>query len=312
MNVKLLPYIKIARPDHWFKNVFMLPGVVLVDFFDAHVFTSHTWVGILLGLLAASLTASSNYVINEILDAGKDKFHPDKQNRPIPRGEVWLPAAYAEWFLLGAAGIGLGFFIAPAMGWMCLLLWVMGLLYNVPPIRTKDQPYADVLSESINNPIRLALGWYSTGTAALPPVSALLAYWMFGAFLMAMKRMAEYRHIGDPAGAASYRHSFEYYTEERLIESLCFYGALFGMLSGVFIARYKLELVLATPFVAFAMAYYMHLGFKPDSPVQYPEKLYRQRKLMLLTILAFGACAALLFMDIPALHAALSATKIAQ
>ena len=99
----------------------------------------------------------------------------------------------------GLEAVGLGFLIAPAMGWMCLLLWVMGLLYNVPPVRAKDQPYADVLSESVNNPIRLAMGWYSTGTAAVPPLSALLAYWMFGAFLMAMKRMAEYRRMGDPA-----------------------------------------------------------------------------------------------------------------
>ena len=53
--MKLMPYIKIARPDHWFKNVFMLPGVVLVDFFDAHVFTAGTWKGVLLGLLAAVL-----------------------------------------------------------------------------------------------------------------------------------------------------------------------------------------------------------------------------------------------------------------
>ena len=310
--MKLLPYIKIARPDHWFKNVFMLPGVVMVDFFDAQAFTAGTWKGVLLGLLAASLTASSNYVLNEILDAGKDMVHPEKRNRPIPRGEVWIPAAYSEWLLLGAAGIGIGFLVAPAMGWMCLLLWVMGLLYNVPPVRAKDQPYADVLSESVNNPIRLAMGWYSTGTAAVPPLSALLAYWMFGAFLMAMKRMAEYRRMGDPALAAAYRRSFGYYNEERLIESLCFYGAFFGMLSGVFMARYRLELVLAAPFVAYAMAYYMHLGFKPDSPVQYPEKLYRQKKLMLLAILAFGACAVLLFVDIPAFRAALSATPVAR
>ena len=31
----------------------------------------------------------------------------------------------------------------------------MGTLYNIPPIRMKDMPYADVLSESINNPIRI-------------------------------------------------------------------------------------------------------------------------------------------------------------
>lgn len=30
-NIKnmVTPYIKIARPEHWFKNIFLLPGVAL-------------------------------------------------------------------------------------------------------------------------------------------------------------------------------------------------------------------------------------------------------------------------------------------
>ena len=27
-----VPYVKIARPDHWFKNVFMFPGVAVAVF----------------------------------------------------------------------------------------------------------------------------------------------------------------------------------------------------------------------------------------------------------------------------------------
>lgn len=141
----------------------------------------------------------------------------------------------------------------------------------------------------------MALGWYATGVTALPPVSVLLSYWMFGAFLMAMKRYAEYRHIGDPERAGAYRASFRHCTGERLLESIFFYGALFGMFAGIFIARYQMDVILATPLVAYAMAYYMHLGFKPDSPVQYPEQLYRQRKLMCIVIVTFVVCTALLF-----------------
>jgi len=56
-----------------------------------------------------------------------------------------------------------GFALAWAVGGMftasAMAPWVMGLAYNVPPVRLKGWPYLDVLSESINNPIRLALGW---------------------------------------------------------------------------------------------------------------------------------------------------------
>ena len=36
----------------------------------------------------------------------------------------------------------------------------MGCVYNIPPVRSKDLPYVDVLSEAINNPIRMLAGWF--------------------------------------------------------------------------------------------------------------------------------------------------------
>lgn len=297
--MKTSPYLRIARPDYWANNIFMLPGILLVFLYAPRLRGADLWLGIFGGLVAACLVASSNYVLNEILDAPKDAFHPEKASRPIPSGQVRVPLAYLEWLLLAAAGFSLAFAVNLRLGWTAVVFWLAGMLYNTPPARLKDVAYLDVLSESVNNPIRLFMGWFSTGYEVAPPFSVVLAYWMFGAFLMTMKRFAEYRHIGDPARAALYRKSFGVYTEERLIECLCFYGAMFGMLSGFFMARYHVETVLATPLVVLAMAYYMHLAFKPNSPVQHPERLYRQRKLMLLVLLAFLACALLLLVDIP-------------
>ena len=296
------PYIQIARPDHWIKNVFLLPGIVIAYFFQPALWQLGDLRAIALGVLATCLTASSNYVLNGVLDARKDMHHPVKKNRPIPSGQVHLGVAYAEWLALGAMGIGLGFVVAGPMGWSCVVLWVMGAIYNIPPVRSKDLPYVDVLSESINNPIRMAMGWYMTGAAGAPPLSILLAYWMFGAYLMAIKRLAEYRTIGDAPRAAAYRKSFAFYTEERLLVSILFYGALFTSFVTVFIERYRIELVLATPLVAYAMAYYLHMGFKPHSPAQYPEKLYKQHKLLGILVAAFVLCVVLLFLDVPALH----------
>lgn len=299
--MKWTAYIRIARPDYWTNNVFIIPGILLALFYAPHFPGLSAVIGILGGIVASCLVASSNYVLNEILDASRDKFHPEKRNRPIVSGEVSVPLAYLEWLVLAAAAFGLGFAIHPRLGMMIVVFWVAALLYNTPPVRFKDLPYVDVLSESVNNPIRMAIGWFSTGIEVIPPLSILLAYWAFGAFLMTMKRYAEYRMIRHSGTAGQYRSSFRHYSEERLMECVFFYGALFGMLSGFFMARYHIELMLATPLVAYAMAYYMHLGFKPNSPVQHPEKLYRERKLVLLSGLAFLACVVLLYQDIPGL-----------
>ena len=69
--------VEIARVDHWFKNVFVLPGVVVAFGFAplrADASTVEVFlIRLVLGLVAVCLVASSNYVLNEILDAPFDR-----------------------------------------------------------------------------------------------------------------------------------------------------------------------------------------------------------------------------------------------
>jgi decaprenyl-phosphate phosphoribosyltransferase len=300
MNMK--PYIDIARPDHWAKNIFILPGVLIAMFFMDLPWQTLFSGPVLLAIAATCLVASANYVINEILDAETDRFHPEKKKRPIPAGLVVLSKAYLEYLLLAVVGVGLAFLVNVRVGGAVTALLIMGIFYNVRPFRLKDRPYMDVLSESVNNPLRLMIGWYATGQAEPATLSIVLAYWMFGAFLMAVKRFAEYRHINDPEVARSYRESFRHYTEEYLLLSILFYATAFGMCAGVFIARYRVELVLGMPLVALALAQYLHVGYKDNSVVQHPEKLYHDKKLMVVVGLALVVCMALLFLDFPGLE----------
>jgi 4-hydroxybenzoate polyprenyltransferase len=296
------PYVQIARVDHWFKNSFMALGVVLAFFYQPRLLTWSSVVPLLIALLATCLVASSNYVLNEVLDGPRDRMHPVKRHRPVPSGRVKLPVAYAEWLILAAAGFWLAWSLTPGFFASAVWLWVMGVLYNVPPVRTKEWPYLDVLSESINNPIRLFLGWFALIADRVPPLSLALSYWMIGAFFMAMKRYAEYRHIGDRAVAAAYRHSFRHYTEERLLVSILFYATTCALFAGIFIVRYHLELLLFVPLAAGLFAYYLHLGMKPDSPTENPEKLYRERGFVAYLVVCFVVFVALMFTSIPAIY----------
>jgi len=297
MNFK--PYIKIARPDHWFKNVFMLPGVVFAIYDSPTLLSWGIFPSLFLGLLATCLVASSNYTINEILDAPMDALHPVKKNRPIPSGQVNLKIAYLEWVLLGMTGIAIGWHLNLFFFLSLLFLLIMGFLYNVPPIRLKDLPYLDVLSESVNNPIRLLLGWFIINKLYPPTLSLIMAYWMIGAFFMTVKRYAEYRRIGDPAIAEKYRKSFSYYNEYRLILSMVYYSSAFSLFFGIFLIRYRVELILSVPFLAGFIPVYMRLGFWEDSPAQYPEKLYNQRGLVVYSAFCLILVLSLLFIDIP-------------
>src|SRR6516225_1565577 len=298
----LAGHLRIARIDHWFKNVFVFPGIIAAIGVDPSGSRVGIWSRILIGLASVCLVASSNYVINEVLDAPSDLAHPVKRNRPTPSGMVNVPLAYVQWLALMVIGVGLGLLVSNAFAVTVAVLWVMGCVYNIPPLRSKDVPYVDVLSEAVNNPLRMLAGWFIGSTSSLAPASLLLSYWMVGCYFMAIKRYAEYREISDPVAAAAYRKSFAYYTSERLIVSIMFYASAAMLFLGAFVMRYRLELILAFPLVALVMALYLDLSFKEDSAVQRPEGLYREPKLMAAVIVCTAAMVVLMLVDMPVLE----------
>ncbi len=293
-------YIKIARPDHWVKNVFIMPGLVLALIL---IRMPDEWGSFIIklaaGFFATCFIASANYVINEWLDAEFDKYHPTKKNRPVVSQNMKFSLVMAEY----AVCIVLGLLLSLAVNIPFLLteLWllVMGVLYNVKPIRTKDIVYLDVLSESINNMIRLLLGWFIVCEDVYPPSSILVGYWMAGAFLMTVKRYAEYRMINNPSLAGSYRKSFATYTEASLLCSSFFYALCATFLIGIFLLKYRIEYIVAIPVLFLLFCYYLYIAHKPDSAAQKPEKLFREKKLMILVGVLVVLFALLTVIDIP-------------
>lgn len=298
-GLRLKSHLQIARFDHSIKNIFVVPGIIVAMSITHTHLTRGMIKTFVIGFIVATLIACSNYVINEVLDARFDRLHPTKWTRPAARGLVNIPLAYVQWILMMAMGIGMALLISWPFAVTAAVLWIMGCLYNIRPFRTKDVPYLDVLTESVNNPLRMLLGWYMITSIVVPPTSLLCGYWMLGCFFMGVKRFSEYREIGSAAVAGSYRESFRHYTEQSLLESVTFYAAFAMLLFGAFVMRYRLELILSFPFVALMMATYLHLAFKPGSAVQNPEKLHREPILMIELAVMIAVIVILLLVDIP-------------
>lgn len=300
-------YIKIARPDHWIKQLFIIPGILIALLLveDVHC-DMHLLISIVSGFLGTCMIASANYVINEYLDAGFDQYHPTKKNRPVIAQNLNKKIIISEYIILAIFGLVCAFFVSAPFFWTDLLLLIMGVLYNVKPFRTKDIPFLDVLTESVNNALRLLLGWFIVTSSFLPPVSIIIGYWMFGAFLMGIKRFAEYRMINDSETAVLYRKSFAGYSEYSLLLSSIFYAFISIFLCGIFLVKYKIELLFCIPFLCLMFCYYLRISFKADSAVQKPEKLYKEKGLIALLVIFAILFAILLFVDIPHLDKLLS------
>ena len=280
----------------------MLFGAMMAVFFDVSVLTWELLPRLVTAFFACSLVASSNYVLNELIDAPRDRLHPTKKDRPFPRGLVRADIALVIWLVLAIIGIGLATLVSYHVALVAVVFWCLALVYNVPPLAAKSRPYLDIIVESANNPVRLFLGWFAVNTSIFPPLSLILGYWMAGAFFMASKRLAEFRHIDNPEIAAAYRGSFAYYNDERLLTSILFYVTASALFGGIFIVRHRVELILFVPVVAGFFAYYFSIALKQNSPVQYPEQLYRERFLMLYLAVSFVVFFTLMIVPIPYLY----------
>jgi decaprenyl-phosphate phosphoribosyltransferase len=299
LQANLRDYISLARPGYWFKNIFMIPGMVMAFMFSETVFSAEIFLKLLIAVASTCLVASANYVINEWLDAEFDKHHPTKKNRSSVVKKLSRVVVYGEYLMLAGCGLSLALILSLNFFWVALWLLVMGFLYNVRPFRTKERVYLDVISESINNPIRFLLGWLVIQPVLFPPISILIAYWMGGAFLMACKRLAEYRFINDKTMAALYRRSFAYYTETSLLISVFFYALTSTFFLAIFLVKHRIELLLTFPLFALLFSWYLAITFRPNSTAQNPEKLYQNWKFMIFIVLFFAFFLSLLFIDVP-------------
>jgi 4-hydroxybenzoate polyprenyltransferase len=170
----------------------------------------------LIALAIFSLISSACYVVNDIVDVERDRLHPRKRNRPLPRGEVSVPQAwmFAALLALGAAALH-ALLPAAIVPWVAAYAALFALNVTLYSYWLKNLAIADVSSLSLGFVLRVLGGCAAVGIA---PTTWLLNCTLFLAMFLAFgKRLGE-RQAMERAGieAAGVRRVHASYSLELL------------------------------------------------------------------------------------------------
>ncbi|MGN1228086.1 MAG: decaprenyl-phosphate phosphoribosyltransferase, partial [Prevotella sp.] len=151
--------IKVARPTHWIKNLF----VFLPVFFGGGLLNTTDAVAAALTFLSFSLAASAIYCLNDIIDVEADRAHPVKCKRPIASGAITIPQAYGMMTLSMLISIVLMFLLPEGQAKTILVIVAYFIINVAYCLRLKEYAIIDVCIIASGFVLRILAGGYATG-----------------------------------------------------------------------------------------------------------------------------------------------------
>ncbi|NOZ77586.1 MAG: decaprenyl-phosphate phosphoribosyltransferase [Acidobacteria bacterium] len=191
MHQRFAGLVRSLRPEQWVKNGFVLVPLV----FSGHLDDPEAFELAVLAVAAFCAASSAMYLVNDLLDAPRDRAHPVKRQRPIASGLV-PPSWAAIWAMaLGGAAIAIGLAVGRAFLAVLAAYIVLVLLYSAG---LKRAVFVDVLVVAAGFVLRVAGG----AVAIAVPVSnwLLLCAYLLALYLALGKRRAELVLLGEEAG----------------------------------------------------------------------------------------------------------------
>jgi 4-hydroxybenzoate polyprenyltransferase len=264
------------RPQQWTKNLLVLAGLV----FSQGLGRPERVGRALLAFLVFCALSGSMYLINDVLDAERDRRHPQKRHRPVASGRV--PAGLAVGVAMAlAAGAGVAAFaLSPRFGAVgaayagLLVAYSLGLKHVV-----------------IVDALLIAAGFVLRALAGVVVLDEVFSDWLLlctillALFLTFGKRRHELRLL--EAGAASHRPILSEYSPQFLDQMIAVVTAATLMAYALYTVAPETHARLGTarlpwtvPVVLYGLFRYLYLLYQKELGGNPSEHLLTDRGLL--------------------------------
>lgn len=268
--------IKAMRPYQWVKNLLVFVPLLASHGYGGSIGLLHA----LVAFLVFGLTASSVYLLNDMVDVADDRHHQRKKRRPFASGNLSLLHGWIAWPLLLITAFAIALLALPGSFVAVLAVYfVLTLAYS---LRLKQSAVVDVLTLAALYTLRVIAGAVAI---SVEPSFWLLSFSMFLFLSLAfIKRFSELRTARD-AGRQGWIRGRGYAHEDLEIVSSMGTGA--GYLSVLVLALYIQDshaaamyqtpqiIWLACPLLLYWVSriwIFAHRGWVHDDPIVFALK----------------------------------------
>lgn len=284
-----------ARPKQWVKNSILYAGW-LFSMGDRQLIFSHE-LGLLLeatyGFIVFCLFSASIYLFNDLLDAGADRLHPKKRNRPIASGIVPSGIAGLTSAVLALTALVLAFTREIYFGGVGATYLILFVAYT---LALKKVPILDSMV--------IAMGFVMRAVAGALIINVEISIWLvictfsLALFLGFAKRYSELNTLGENAGSHRLilsKYSLRYLELLLIVcSSIAVITYALWALSPRTMANFGGDVILTMPLVIFGVFRYIYLVMKENKGDDPSSVLFSDIPLLATLVLWIGLSAFLL------------------
>ena len=279
--------IQLIRPHQWIKNLIVLLPV----FFGGALLRWNAVYAGLITTLAFSLTASSIYCLNDIIDINDDRQHPVKRNRPLASGAVSIVQGYILMGLMFILSMNSTFLLPSHQvetASVILFYWLLNIAYC---LRLKRYAIIDVCIVAFGFVLRILAGGYATNIQLSKWI--VLMTFLLMLFLSFAKRRDDVVRMNETGHAPrqnTIRYNLTFINQAITITaSVTLVCYIMYTMSPETIQNFHTDyLYLTSVFVLLGLLRYIQISVV-DKKSGDPTKVMIHDHFMQLTVLAFGS-----------------------